>query len=117
MLLIVESIVFAQESGPATVAQVLAAMEECGGMARVEGMNFTGVDLADSALAHLKELPGIQVVNLNGPHITDVGLQHLSTLSQLQVLNLDGTRSSDAGMAALQGDCTISHCPKSTCSR
>ncbi len=56
---------------------------------------------ADSDLAHLTDLVGLERLNLTGGQITDVGLQHLKDLTNLRGLMLANTQTTDAGLALL----------------
>jgi beta-lactamase regulating signal transducer with metallopeptidase domain/Leucine-rich repeat (LRR) protein len=56
---------------------------------------------ADSDLAHLADLVGLERLNLTGGQITDAGLQHLRDLTNLRGLMLANTQTTDAGLALL----------------
>jgi len=59
--------------------------------------------VTDAELAHLEEMPQLQVLNIFATNVTDAGLSHLRRLSKLERLYLGNTRITDAGLINLQG--------------
>ena len=58
--------------------------------------------ITDRGLAHLKNLPYLQVLDLRRNEITDDGLVHLENLQALEELYLINTKVTPAGIARLQ---------------
>ena len=59
--------------------------------------------ITDENLAHLQELPKLQVLVLGNSRITDAGLVHLKGLLNLRELLLGDTQITDAGLVHLAG--------------
>ena len=65
-------------------------------------LKMSGLDIGDSALAAIGQLPNLTRLHLDGTKITDGGLAYLSNLKKLRLLNLAGTSVSAGGLAALR---------------
>lgn len=75
-----------------------------GGPARsggVVGVDFTGTEVADGDLAHLKHLWRLRSLYLRGTQISDAGLKHIESLSELACLELRGTSVTTVGLMEL----------------
>lgn len=66
-------------------------------------LTWTGPEVADDGLVHVKELTGLRYLNLSGTAVTDAGLEHLEGLTGLHFLDLSNTQITDAGLVYLQG--------------
>jgi hypothetical protein len=95
-----------------TREESIAAIEEMGGSFKNDGkwLYLFGPKVTDADLAHLKGMPGLEVL-LVGPGITDAGLVvHLEGLTGLGKLTLSHSKATDAGLAKLKEalpKCTI----------
>jgi hypothetical protein len=56
----------------------------------------------DAALAHVAELPYVEVLSIKSPQVTDAGLIQLESLKQLRDLNLVDTQKTDEGLVRLR---------------
>ena len=70
----------------------------------VEGLDLTGGDISDEDLAQLNKWPETRILLLAYcRRIGDAGLAHLEQLPELEVLDLSRTRVTDAGLEQLEG--------------
>jgi len=67
----------------------------------VHHLAWTGRDVTDEELVHVKELTGLHYLNLRGTSVTDAGIEHLGGLTGLQFLDLSGTQVTDDGLVHL----------------
>lgn len=56
----------------------------------------------DAVLAHIAELPHVEVLSIKSPLVSDAGLVHLESLPNLRDLNLVDTKVTDEGIARLR---------------
>jgi hypothetical protein len=56
----------------------------------------------DAVLAHVAELPYVEVLSVKSPLVSDAGLAHLESLHKLRDLNLVDTQVTDEGIARLR---------------
>lgn len=68
----------------------------------VQGLNFTGVPIADEDLRHIAHLTGLRGLGLGGSRVAGEGMIHLARLTNLEVLDLSGTRVSNESFRHLR---------------
>jgi len=59
---------------------------------------FSGTDVTDAGLEHVRGLVELQVLDLHGTQVTDAGLEHLKGLTKLEELDLSATQVTDEGL-------------------
>ncbi len=95
------------ESGHVRIAELVksqAADDDLQLLARLphlESLDITGGKITPAALAHLKELKGLQRLYLTELQLTDESLRSLAGLTELDVLSLRKTPIADEGLAHL----------------
>ncbi|MEX2118922.1 MAG: hypothetical protein WD847_04865 [Pirellulales bacterium] len=65
-------------------------------------VDFSGTDITDSDLRHLRHLPDARLVILAGTRISDEGLKDVKQLEQLIEVHLDGTHVTATGIDELR---------------
>jgi hypothetical protein len=70
--------------------------------ARAVDVHLSDPRIDDAALAHVAELPYVEVLSIKSPHVTDAGLVRLESLHQLRNLNLVDTQVTDEGTERLR---------------
>jgi hypothetical protein len=68
---------------------------------RLQVLRMSGRQITDSALAHIKPLQTLRHLDLSTSGITDAGLVHVAALTDLVSLNLGGTAITDQGLRHL----------------
>ena len=58
--------------------------------------------ITDGGLAHLPQLPQLEVLDLSGSAVDGSGLRHLDDMPQLQALSLNRSAITDSGLASLR---------------
>jgi hypothetical protein len=74
-------------------------------------VHLSGAQIDDEVLAHVAELPYVEVLSIASRQVTDLGLAHLESLHSLRDLNLVDTRVTDEGEALLRR--ALPHCSSS----
>ena len=64
----------------------------------VRSVDFSGNELRDAWLEHIKMLSQLRELHLVETNATDADIEQIKSLSQLNVLALDGTQVTDAGL-------------------
>lgn len=98
------------ESG-STHQQAIVELEKAGGQFTYDEQSpnkpvikieFSGRQLADEALVHLRHFPELKELSFGYRNISDAGLVHLQGLNNLQILALGSDLVTDAGLVHLK---------------
>ena len=68
---------------------------------RLDQLFINGVDVDDTALAHLQNSKSLKLLSLASTKVGDEGVHYLAKLENLEYLDLNGTSTSDAGLRHL----------------
>ena len=86
--------------------QSILRLQERGGRVNYRGTGFevlfTGTQVADGDLAHVKSLGNVTILDLRGTQITDAGLVLLHDVTSLETIKLQGSKATREGIAKLQ---------------
>src|SRR5262245_61754612 len=95
------------------IEKAVAEIKKIGGKLEIEinaktkaqmitGIDFSGTELSDAGLVHLKVLPDLKRGRVRNTKISDKAMHHLKELTKLEKLDLRDTHVSDNGLELVQ---------------